>query len=130
MKVPFRVLPGSSEDIPRPMVDVSIEGLEEASLACLVDAGTLGNRFASWIAREAGIELTSPPESIALGGRWVLARPATVELTLGAYRWEAPVWFCEPWPWDFQLLGQEGFLRYFRVTIEAANHRLEIIPQR
>lgn len=58
----------------------------------------------------------------------MIARTLTVGLRLGSHAWEAPVSFCEPWPWDFQLLGQEGFLRFFRVTIEAAAGRLEVTP--
>lgn len=131
MKFAFRALPGPSQDVRRPLVDVAMEGLDDAALACLVDTGSLHNRFALWIALEAGIDLSDiGPESIGVGGRPMIARTTTVALSVGSHRWEAPVAFCEPWPWDFQLLGQEGFLRFFRVMIDAANHRLEITPNR
>lgn len=131
MKVPFRVLPGVTGDVPRPLIDVTLPDIEESAFACLLDTGSLHNRFASWVAREAGFDLDSvAPESIGVGGRPVIARTIPVRLRLGAYEWEAPVSFCEPWPWDFQLLGQEGFLRFFRVVIEAANRRVEMTPQR
>ena len=129
MNISFRSLPGPNADVPRPLVDVDVAGLEDASLACLLDTGSLHNRFALWVAREAGLDLDDvEPESIGVGGRPVISRTAIVSLSMGGHRWEAPVAFCEPWPWDFQLLGQEGFLRYFRVVMEAAERRMEINP--
>lgn len=54
---------------------------------------------------------------------------ARADLSFGESRIDAPVWFCEPWPFAFHLLGQEGFLRYFRVTICAAEGWLECEPE-
>jgi len=45
-------------------------------------------------------------------------------------RYDAPVSFCDPWPFAFNLLGQEGFLRFFRLTLCAADCWLEIEPER
>jgi hypothetical protein len=36
--------------------------------------------------------------------------------------------FCDPWPWGFQLLGQEGFFRYFRVCFDAADLSMTLEP--
>ncbi len=36
---------------------------------------------------------------------------------------------CEPWPFAFNLLGQEGFLRFFRVTICARDFWLDVEPE-
>lgn len=111
------------------MVPVFVDGLDITPFSCLVDTGSLHNRFASWIADEAGIELENVrPASIGVGGRPTLARTVPVALRAGEHRWEAPVSFCDPWPWDFQLLGQEGFLRWFRLLVEAADRTLEITP--
>lgn len=127
MRAAFCTLPGANADVPRPVLNVGVDGFNETLLTCLVDTGTLHNRFAVWVAREAGIDLSNTPvESIGVGGRPVIARTVPVALRLGRHTWEAPVTFCEPWPWDFQLLGQEGFLRFFRVTVDAAERRLEI----
>lgn len=127
MRIAFRVLPGRSLDVPRPLVDVRVAGIEETPLTCLLDTGSLHNRFAGWVAREAGLDLDGiAPQSLGIGGRPVIARTANVALRLGKMSWEAPISFCDPWPWDFQLLGQEGFLRFFRVTIDAAARSLEI----
>lgn len=127
MNISFRPLPGPAGDVPRPLIDVDVDGLDDTSLACLLDTGSLHNRFAAWVAREAGLDLSRvQPESIGVGGRPMIARTVTVGLALKGHRWEAPVAFCEPWPWDFQLLGQEGFLRHFRVLIDAADLRMDI----
>jgi hypothetical protein len=37
--------------------------------------------------------------------------------------------FCDPWPFAFNLLGQEGFLRHFRLELCAAADWLEIEPE-
>lgn len=125
----FQALPGATDLTLRPMVPVFVGGIELTPMTALVDTGSLHNRFATWIAEEAGIELGDiRPTSIGVGGRPTLARTVVTTLRVGPHEWEAPVSFCDPWPWDFQLLGQEGFLRWFRVVIEAADRRLEITP--
>jgi hypothetical protein len=45
------------------------------------------------------------------------------------FSWDAPVWFCGPWPHPFGLAGLEGFLHYFVVTISAYHGYLDIEPQ-
>jgi hypothetical protein len=54
---------------------------------------------------------------------------ARAALTVGETQYAAPVTFCDPWPFGFGLLGQEGFLRFFRVTICAAEWWLEVEPE-
>lgn len=125
MNISFRSLVPA--EVPRPVVDVQLEGLPEFPLPCLIDPGSLNNRFGMWVAREAGIDLTSAPIATAgVGGTTVTSRTAIVTFSLGRWTWEAPVAFCDPWPWDFNLLGQEGFLRWFVVTLDAAQQRLTI----
>jgi hypothetical protein len=114
---------------PRPVVPVVVERLEAVPQLCLVDSGTLHNRFARWIADAAGISVDPPSERIAVGGVVTTANVARVELTLGDIRFEAPVWFCDPWPFAFNLLAQEGFLRYFRVTLCAAEDWFDCEPE-
>ncbi|MCA1831169.1 MAG: hypothetical protein ABR548_11115 [Actinomycetota bacterium] len=129
MKIAFRALPGENTTVPRPIVNVYVDGISSVAMACLLDTGSLHNRFAGWIAQEAGIETGGvAAESIGVGGRSTIARTVTVRLGLGDFWWETPVSFCDPWPWDFNLLGQEGFLRWFTVTIKAAARTLEIKP--
>lgn len=129
MRLGFRPLPGAQDITPRPILDVRVSGLPRFGLGCLVDTGSLHNRFAAWVAEAAGLDLSGvPTQSIGVGGRPTIARTVPVTLGVGEVTWEAPVSFCDPWPWDFQLLGQEGFFRWFRVVIEAADRSLEITP--
>jgi hypothetical protein len=130
MKFQFKELPGTPRDYLRPVVPVTVEGISRAPQLCLLDTGALHNRFAAWIAESAGIDLTTADEArFAVGGFIVTAREAPVQLTLGEVTWEAPVWFCDPWPLSFHLLGQEGFFRWFEVRLRAAVYEIEITPE-
>lgn len=129
MRVDFRGLPGRDEPVARPLVDIHVPGLPEVGLACLIDTGALGNRFAQWIADAAGIDVSGAErETVAIGGHLVVGRTLDMDLRLGEYHWRAPVSFCDPWPWEFQLLGQEGFLRFFDVCVSASAMTLELTP--
>lgn len=130
MRFPFLELPGERLVL-RPVVPITVEGLEDAPQLCLVDTGALRNRFGRWLAEAAGVPLAEAlEEEFAVGGVITKGWMARVELSLGGSRFDAPVWFCDPWPFSFNLLGQEGFLRYFRVTISTAESWLECKPER
>lgn len=130
MKFLFKELPGTSRDYLRPVVPVAVEGISRAPQLCLLDTGALHNRFAGWIAEAAGVDLSEADEErVAVGGFMTTARHASVQLTLGDFTWEAPVWFCDPWPLAFQLLGQEGFFRWFEVHLRASIYEIEVIPE-
>ena len=130
MKFPFKELPGPKRDYLRPVVPVTVEGIFLAPQLCLLDTGALHNRFGAWVADAAGIELGgAESERLAVGGFATVARRAQVQLTLGKTTWEAPVWFCNPWPLAFHLLGQEGFFRWFDVRVRAARYEIEITPE-
>jgi Aspartyl protease len=126
----FLELPGEAENLLRPVVPVQVEDLEEVPQLCLVDTGATTNRFGAWIAKAVGIDLSGAPEStIVVGGLTATARHARAHLTIAGVRYDAPVTFCEPWPFAFNLLGQDGFLSFFRVTISAVEAWLEIDPE-
>lgn len=130
MKFPFKELPGTTGDYLRPAVPVTVEGIPRAPQLCLLDTGALHNRFGAWVAEAAGIELSDAEEQgLAVGGFQTGARQALVRLTLGDVTWEAPVWFCDPWPLAFHLLGQEGFLRWFDIRVRAARYEIDITPE-
>lgn len=125
----FRGLPGMAEAVPRPIVDVLVGHDAGISVAALCDTGALHNRFAMWVAEEIGLDVQSiEPDAIGVGGQHLLARTTMVTLEIGGHAWDAPVSFCEPWPWSYQLLGQEGFLRWFEVTIRAADREMTLLP--
>ena len=136
MRFAFRHLPaaGGGELTPRPVVNVWLEGIEIAPLGCLVDSGALRTRFSRELAVAAGIEPDdSSAERFAVGGQTIEGSPARVTLQLGAgddrYTWDAPVWFCDPWPFAFQLLGLDGFLRHFRTTLSGYHEWIECKPE-
>jgi hypothetical protein len=130
MRFPYKELPGPERDFLRPAVPVTVEGISRAPQLCLLDTGALHNRFAAWIAAAAGVDLTATGEErFAVGGFVTVAREASVQLTLGEVTWQAPVWFCDPWPLSFHLLGQEGFFRWFKVGLRAALYEIEITPE-
>jgi hypothetical protein len=129
----FLELPGHNAGdraLVRPVVPVQVADLDVAPQLCLVDTGSTTNRFGAWLAEAAGVDLTGAPEtSLAVGGLETIARHARCELTIAGLRYDAPVTFCEPWPLAFHLLGQEGFLRFFRLTLCAAEFWLELEPE-
>ena len=130
MRYPFAELPGETSALPRAAVPVSIEELDDALQLCLVDTGSTANRFAGWLADAVGIDLDAAPTSrIVVGGVTATARHARATLAVAGVRYDAPVTFCDPWPFAFGLLGQEGFLRYFRVTICARDGWLDVEPE-
>ena len=136
MRFPFRALPAASGGAltPRPVVDIALEGLTAAPIGCLLDTGALRTRMSAELAPLAGVELDNAltEEFYVVGFRTigVLARVSlTVTDGTNDYSWDAPVWFCDPWPHPFGLVGLEGFLHYFLVTIRAYDGYLEIEPQ-
>ena len=129
MRFQFKELPGELGR-ERPVVPVALQSLPMAPQFALLDTGSLRNCFGSWLARTGGIDLSgADEETIALGGFRTLARTVPVGLSIGGFAWEAPVSFCDPWPLGFQVLGQEGFFRWFEVTIRAAELTIDLDPE-
>jgi hypothetical protein len=131
MRFDFLELPGDgAAALTRPVVPVQVEDLEEAPQLCLVDTGSVANRFGAWLADATGVDLGSAPETrVAVGGVITRARHGRAALTIAGVRYDAPISFCDPWPFAFNLLGQEGFLRFFRLELCAAEGWLEIEPE-
>jgi hypothetical protein len=130
MRFPFKELPGAPADYLRPAIPVVIEGIPRAPQLCLLDTAALHNRFGAWVAEAAGIGLARAEEQrVAVGGFVTTARQTVVHLTVGDLTWEAPVWFCDPWPLSFHLLGQEGFFRWFDVRLRAARYTVEVTAE-
>lgn len=136
MRFTFRALPAASGGAltPRPVVDIALNGLEAAPIECLLDTGALRTRMSADLAPLAGIELSGDlTEEVYIGAVKTVGTMARVSLTVtdGAdeFSWDAPVWFCEPWPYPFGLAGLEGFLHHFLVTIHAYHGYLDIEPE-
>jgi hypothetical protein len=132
----FRSFPAASGGLltPRPIVDIALEGLEAAPIACLLDTGALRTRMDREFAELAGVDLTNTvTETLAVGGGQTVGAFAPVTLTLtdgtDEHSWDAPVWFCDPWPYAFGLAGLEGFLHHFRVTISGYEEFLDVMPE-
>jgi hypothetical protein len=126
----FLELPDDVSSLARPVIPVQVEDLEDAPQLCLVDTGSTANRFGMWLAEATGIDLAGAPEGeLHIGGVRTTAHHARADLTIAGLRYDAPVSFCDPWPFAFNLLGQEGFLRFFRVTLCAAENWVEVQPE-
>ena len=131
MKHAFQSLPGLSGRA-RPVVDLVVEGLDLAPQACLIDTGATAIRMGEHVAQLAGIELDGGiGDRIVVGGVRTTGRSATVQLELRqgrlSHTWSPTVYFCEPWPWAFGLLGLAG-LDPFLVTIDAYEEWSELRP--
>jgi hypothetical protein len=129
LRFPFLELPEEPQ-VERPIVPVVVAGLDAQPQPCLIDTGALRNVFGRWIAEATGIALDDvPAERFAVGGVITDGRMARVDLTVGEVRFDAAVWFCDPWPHAFNLLGQEDFLRRFHLELCAAEGWLELAPE-
>ena len=133
MRFQFRSLPaaGGGELTPRPVVDIALEGLLAAPIECLLDTGALRTRMSAELAPLAGVELDDAlTEEFWIAGLKTVGTMARVRLTVtdGAdqFSWDAPVWFCDPWPHPFGLAGLEGFLHHFVVTVRAYDGYLDL----
>lgn len=115
----------------RPIVDLVVEGLELAPQACLLDTGASDIRMGEHVAELAGIELsTMASREIAIGGLRTTGRAVQIQLELrqgaGSHTWSPTVYFCDPWPWAFGLLGLAG-LDPFRVLIDTYEEWVELL---
>ena len=136
MRFTFRALPAASggELTPLPVVDIALEGLLAAPMECLLDIGALRTRMSAELAPLAGIEAgDAPTKEFFIAGLKTAGTLARVNLTVTGgteeFSWDAPVWFCDPWPHPFGLAGLEGFLHHFVVTIRACDGYLDIEPR-
>lgn len=116
----------------RPVVDLVVEGLSLAPQACLLDTGAAEIRMGQHVAELAGVEFgLDLTEEIVVGGIRTAGWAATVELELRqgvlTHAWSPTVFFCDPWPWAFGLLGLGG-LDPFLVTINAYQEWSELKP--
>jgi hypothetical protein len=132
VRVDYLSLPLQQADgvrsVPRPALSVTVVGARYP-LPCLIDTGAQAVRLPEWAAADAGLSLAgAPSEQFWVGGEATTGRRLLVDLVVGPWVWNAPVWFCDPWPRTFGLLGQVGFLDRFRVTIDGYEQWIECEP--
>jgi hypothetical protein len=125
--------PGGVAVRPRPIVDVVVGGLELAPQACLIDSGATAVRMGIHVAELIGLDLNdAPSQPVGVGGARTQGRMGEVSLEISdgvdVHRWEAPVWFCDPWWPAFGLLGLTGFFDQFVITLAAYDEWLELEP--
>lgn len=131
MRRSFQALPGLTGRA-RPIVDLVVEGLELAPQGCLVDTGASDIRMGQHVADLAGIELdTAIRREIVVGGLRTTGRAAAVRLELrqgsASLAWTATVYFCDPWPFAFGLVGLAG-LDPFLTVVDSYEEWLELRP--
>jgi hypothetical protein len=121
-------LPSAQDSYVRPLLNVQLEDMGEAPLACLVDSGAKHNRFSEDLASAAHVSLDDPDDTdtFAAGAHEYTGRIVRVRLKVASFEWEAPVCFVRDWQQDFQVLGHEGFFRWFEVCFHAADEQLSI----
>ena len=135
MRHAFQGLPGIAGR-PRPIVDLVVGGLDLAPQACLLDSGASEIRMGGHVAEIAGIDLAGAgavESEIVIGGLRSVGRGVRTQLEFrqgtGRHVWCPTVYFCEPWPWAFGLLGLAG-LDPFRVLLDTYEEWVELQPAR
>jgi hypothetical protein len=127
----FQALPGLAGRS-RPVVDLVVEGLELAPQACLLDTGATDVRMGMHVAELAGVELDdSLSREIVVAGLRTVGRAASIRLELrqgaDSHAWNPTVYFCDPWPWAFGLLGLAG-MDPFMATIDSYEEWAQLRP--
>lgn len=132
MRHAFQPLPGQVGRA-RPVVDLVVEGLDVAPQACLIDTGATEIRLGRHVAEIVGLDLDKAVvDETVVGGLRTTASGVTAELSLrqgrSSHTWSPTVYFCDPWPWAFGLLGLSG-LDPFLLTINAYDEWSELRPR-
>jgi hypothetical protein len=129
--IPFRRIAGG---LPRPLLDVYLDESLAIPQTCLIDTGAAGVRLSAELARAMGIALPEEPNGgdVVAGGvrsqAFGVDHELRLELEGQVLAWRAPVTFCDPWPHPFGLLGLDGFLDRFDLTLRGADLTFEISP--
>jgi len=122
----------------RPIMAVRISGPGGSYfLDGLLDTGSDETIFPEWVAAMIGVDLSlGADQEVHLAGRGKPIRcrylSATILITDGkqeTIEWEAVVGFVAV-PLRCPLLGQAGFLEFFDVAFQGANHEAELIPNK
>ena len=113
-----------------PVVDLTINGVDEAPLRCLLDTGASGVRLPGSTAEAFGVDLTSaePGPLHVIGGAETRLYETEVELACAGYEWHAQVSFCRPDVAGFGLAGLRGFFDKIYVGVNGYLEVVELEP--
>jgi hypothetical protein len=113
-----------------PVVDLTINGVDEAPLRCLIDTGAAGVRLPGSTAAALGVDLADtahgPPHLI--GGTKTLLHEAEVQLSCAGHEWQTTVSFCVPDFAGFGLAGIRGFFDKIYVGVDGYLQVVEFEP--
>jgi len=121
----------------RPVLAVRLTGPQDTTLVDgLLDTGADDTVFEEWHATYMGIDVRQAPErQVALAGRPQPVRcryaPVQLRITDGiqeTYEWTAVVGFVAG-RLHYSLLGQAGFLQYFRADFDGEGREVVLTPK-
>ena len=113
-----------------PVVDLTINGIEEAPLRCLIDSGAAGVRLPGSIAAALGVDLADlvPRPPHVIGGTETRLYDADVHIACAGYEWQTTVSFCTPDFAGFGLAGIRGFFDKIYVGIDGYPQMVDLEP--
>ncbi len=113
-----------------PVVDLTVNGVDEAPLRCMIDTGAGGIRLPGSSAEALGVDLSDvkpgPPHII--GGTETHLYDADVSLACAGFEWQATVSFCAPDFAGFGLAGLRGFFDKIYVGLDGYLQVVELEP--
>ena len=113
-----------------PVVDLTVNGVDEAPLRCMIDTGAGGVRLPGSAADALGVDLSDvepgPPHII--GGTETHLYDADVSLACAGFEWQATVSFCMPDFAGFGLAGLRGFFDKIYVGLDGYLQVVELEP--
>lgn len=130
MKFAFTSVPGDPGGVPRPVLTFSLDG-SPLPVTCLLDTGSVHNRLPGEWAALAGIsEEGRKTERIGIGGEKRSAfLVEDLQVVLAGISLTLDFWFVPGWEPPFGLLGQEGFLQYLNLNLNAAEYWFELTDE-
>jgi hypothetical protein len=122
LTVEFAKLPMSRSGVVAcPVVDLTVNGDDEAPLRCMIDTRAGGVRLPGSSAEALGVDLSDvePGPRHIIGGTETFLYNADVTLACADFEWQAIVSFCTPDLAGFGLAGLRGFFDKIYVALTA-----------
>jgi hypothetical protein len=113
-----------------PVVDLTVNGVDEAPLRCLLDTGARQVRLPGSTAAALGVDLADvkPKPPHIIGGTETRLYDAEVRLACAGFEWDATVSFCTPDFAGFGLAGLRGFFDKIYVGVDGYLQLVELEP--